>query len=482
MSLGCPRNLVDSEVMLGILEGKGYHICEKVADSEVAIVNTCSFIKDAKIESIDTVLELAQLKKTGRLKALIVTGCLPQRYKKILPGQLREVDGFLGAGNFYRIAEVLKKVLSGERVIQIGGLCESLYDHTNPRSLITPSHYAYIKIAEGCSNRCSYCIIHKLKGPYRSRTIESILQEVKLLSGGLEPSGGGYLRGQYLRSKSSKPKRHHTFPLPQGERVRVSGRLAEINLIGQDTTFYGTDLYGKPALGDLLRKLCRVINSPSLKNIRWVRLLYSHPVHFTDDLINLIKNEPLICKYLDLPVQHINDKVLKIMHRKTTKKDILRLIDRLRSSIPGLAIRSSLIVGHPGEGQKEFEELLDFMEQARFERLGIFIYSREEGTAAYNYPGQVPEREKKRRFDEAMRLQQGISADINMRFLGKKMEVLIDEQDENDRGIYVGRTYADAPEVDGQVFVHTGQKELKPGDFVEVKITDTLEYDLVGKT
>jgi len=440
LSLGCPRNLLDSEVMLGFLKKKGYQLLDTADKADIAIVNTCSFIKDAKAESIDMILDLAELKKAGKLKGLVVTGCLPQRFKDNLKKELPEVDAFLGVGNFYKIPGIIDELLSGRDFFEVTEP-DFLYDHTSPRHLITPPHYAYVKIAEGCDNRCKYCIIYKIRGKYRSRPIDSILEETKSLA--------------------SK------YP------------ISEINLIAQDTTYYGTDIYKKPSLTELLKVLTDEKNTKYYKKIQWIRLLYTHPAHIQQELIDLIKEQPLICNYIDLPIQHINDGVLKAMGRGTTKKDILDLINRLRDSIPGLAIRSSLIVGHPGEGAKEFKELLEFMKQIKFERLGIFTYSKEEGTPAYDYPEQVPEKEKKRRFDVAMKLQQEISADSLQAFLGRKIQVLIDEQNEDDKSVYVGRTYADAPEVDGQVFVHA-DTQLKPGDFVNAEITDTLEYDLVG--
>jgi len=302
------------------------------------------------------------------------------------------------------------------------------------RLLITPSHYAYIKISEGCDNRCSYCVISKIRGPYKSRGMQAILKEINDI------------------------------------RERSNGKLKEINLISQDLTYYGMDLYGKLSLASLLRR----IN----KDIKWVRLLYAHPAHFNDELIDIIKNSAHICKYVDLPVQHISDKLLKSMGRKITKKQILDLITKLRKNIPDIAIRSSLIVGLPGETEKEFKELLGFIKDIKFERLGIFTYSREEDTPAYSFKGQVSDKEKRLRLDEAMKLQQDVARNVNARFFGKTLEVLIEEKQED--GVYLGRTYADAPEVDGQVYVKT-TKTIKPGNFVDVMITDTLEYDLVGE-
>jgi len=458
LSLGCPRNLLDSEVMLGFLRRKGYEVIDTVAESDVAIVNTCSFIDSAKKESIDAILELGRLKQEGKIKALIVTGCLPQRFKTSLKKELPEVDAFLGVGNFYKASAIIDRITAGEQYFEVTQP-DFLYDHTSPRDLISPKHYAYIKIAEGCDNRCNYCVIYKIRGKYRSRPVESVIAEVKQLAA--------------------------KYP------------IKEINLIAQDTTYYGKDLYGELSLARLLRELTSKKNTKDYPDVEWIRLLYTHPAHFTDELIDVIKNEPLICKYLDLPIQHINDKILKSMGRGTAKKDIIGLIDKLRAKIPDLVLRSSLIVGHPGEGQDEFTELMNFIRQVKFERLGVFTYSREEGSPAYNYPDQVSEAVKKRRFERAMQIQQEVSFEVNKRFLGRAMRVLIDEKNADKKGVYIGRTYADAPEVDGQVFVHIRHCEPCPtyavghvpprrwdkvGTFITAKITDTLEYDLVATT
>lgn len=418
LSLGCPKNLVDSEAMLAELIRKGHKIVDDVEKSDIAIVNTCAFIEDAKKESIDAILDLIQLKKEGRIKRLFVAGCLPQRYPKALGKELKEVDEFLGVRDFQET--------SAEK-----------------RFLISPAHYAYIKISEGCDNRCKYCIISKIRGSYRSRTIRAVLGEIKEL---------------YNNSGS---------------------RLSEVNLISQDLTYYGMDLYGKLSLTKLLERFCEDKFVKATKNLRWIRLLYCHPAHFTDELMGIIKDSERICKYIDLPVQHINNKILKQMGRKITKRRILDLISKLRKNIPNIAIRTSLIVGLPGETDKEFRELLEFMKDVKFERLGIFTYSREEGTPAYNFKNQVSDKIKKQRLDAAMKLQQEIAKEVNAAFLGKTLAVLIDEH-QSTMYQYIGRTYADAPEVDGQVFVRS-KKILKPGDFVDVKITDTLEYDLVGE-
>jgi ribosomal protein S12 methylthiotransferase len=413
LSLGCPKNLVDSEAILADYLKKGFKVIDEPGKADVVVVNTCAFIEDAKKESIDVILDLIQLKKEGKIKKIIVAGCLPERYEKVLRKELAEVDIFHGVRDFNK-------------------------DNPDDRLLITPAHYAYIKISEGCDNKCSYCIISQIRGKYRSRPKEVILKEIKSI---------------YDNSK---------------------GELKEINLISQDLTYYGMDLYKKYALPDLLAGID--------KRIKWVRLLYAHPAHFTDELILAIKENPRICKYIDLPVQHISDKLLKSMGRKITKNGILDLIGKLRKNIPGIAIRSSLIVGLPGETDKEFKELLEFIKDVKFERLGIFTYSREEDTPAYNFRNQVNDKEKKRRLDEAMKLQQEISKGINASFIGKTLEVLIDEK--QDDATFIGRAFADAPEVDGQVFVKVGANGHSPphiGNFVDVVITDTLEYDLIGE-
>jgi ribosomal protein S12 methylthiotransferase len=483
LSLGCPRNLVDTEVMLGIIKKAGWRVEEDINNSDIAVINTCGFIKDAKEESIEAILKVARLKKEGMLKALIVTGCLSERYKEELGKELPEVDAFLGTGNFSDIAEVIKKLpLNGNRVKTVPvltgtsnfinpvrngvpgrGISNWIYDHKSPRLLLTPPHYAYTKISEGCRNNCSYCVIKEIRGDFRSRPSPSIIAELKKLS-------------------AEKP-------------------LKEIILIGQDTTLYGADLYKAPSICKLLKEVC------SLGAFKWVRLLYTHPAHIQDCLIDLMRNEPSLCKYIDLPIQHINDNVLKRMNRGVTKKEIIRIIGKLKKHIPDIAIRTSLIVGFPGETEQEFEELLDFVKEIEFDRLGVFLYSREEGTPAYSFECQIPERVKKERFNLIMKAQQEVSMRNNARFLGKTLEVLIDEKDKSDPNLFIGRTEFDAPEVDGIVYIKSkipacqgktaGRKnqkskfktqhrtqntepKLKVGEFVRVKIIDTLEYDLVG--
>jgi ribosomal protein S12 methylthiotransferase len=425
LSLGCPRNLVDSENVLGRLNLKGFPIVD-MAQADVAIVNTCAFIEDARTESVDAILDLIDLKKQSKLKKIIVYGCLAERYKDKLKKELPEVDAFVGKISFP--ANLFKKQ-AGSRLISD----DWRENHDLDRFPLTPRHYVYLKICEGCINNCSYCCIPKIKGRFASLDTNSILKKIEEFD---------------------------------------KNRVAEVNIVGQDITGYGMDLYRAARLPGLLNKIVKKTG-----NIGWIRLLYLYPSRVTDELLDLIKDSPKICKYVDLPIQHINDRILKLMHRDTTNKDTLKLIDKIRKKIPGVAIRTSLIVGFPTETDKEFRELLKFIEGVRFERLGAFIYSKEEGTPAYNFKKQVPGRIKIERLNAVMSLQQKISQDINKKFLGSILDVLIEEKEDNS---YLGRSQYDAPEVDGVVYVNS-QKELNPGDFVKVRITDTLEYDLVGE-
>ncbi|MDD5449734.1 MAG: 30S ribosomal protein S12 methylthiotransferase RimO [Candidatus Omnitrophica bacterium] len=457
ISLGCPRNLVDSEIMLGLLKKDGFKVTEDLSRCDSAVINTCSFIEDAKKESIDLILRVIDLKKENRIKSIIVAGCLPQRYPSELNKELKEIDAFIGTSDFIKLPRIVRDTLKGKRILEVSKRPSFLADHTHARSLITPDHLVYLKIAEGCNNRCSYCVIPAIRGVLRSRRMKSLLKETRALT--------------------------------------AAHKISEINLIGQDTTLYGTDHGGKPLLSELLKKLA------GLKAARWLRLLYTHPEHYTDELIAVIKNEPSICKYADLPLQHINGRVLKSMNRGINKKKILELISRLRHEIPGLAIRTAFIVGFPGETEKEFKELVEFIKDIKFERLGVFEYSREEGTRAYGFKGQIPEKVKQERLDVIMRLQQEISEGINAGYMGRELTALIDtviartpseakrpkqSQKQDCFGpaglamTYEGRTEFDAPEVDGTCFIRS-KKRHKPGDFVRVKIIDTLEYDLVGE-
>ena len=404
LSLGCPRNLVDSESILGRLNLKKYPIVD-ISKATVAIINTCAFVEDAKKESIDAILDLIELKREGKLSKIIIHGCLAERYKESLVKELPEIDAFVGK-------------------ISLNHDCRAFP--------ITPRHYAYLKICEGCINNCSYCIIPKIKGRLVSLDLASVIKRV--------------------------------------EKFNQEG-ISELNIIGQDITGYGQDLYGSSKLPKLIRRLLSKAN-----DIGWIRLLYLYPSRVSDELIELMGLEPKICKYVDLPLQHINERILKLMRRQTTRKYILSLIEKLRKRIPGVGLRTSLIVGFPSETAREFKELLKFIEEIRFERLGAFIYSQEEGTKASSMPGQVPHQEKVERFNAVMSLQQNISLKINKKFLGLDLKVLIDEKKDD---FYLGRSEYDAPEVDGLVYVKS-KKTLRPGDFVKVKINGTLEYDLVG--
>jgi len=406
LSLGCPRNLVDAESITGRLNFKGYKIIEDVTKSDVALVNTCAFIQDAKLESIDAILDLIELKKQGKVKKIIVYGCLAQRYKDELRRQLPEVDAFVGTLGL---------------------------NHETKRFALTPEHYAYLKICEGCVNNCSYCVIPKIKGKLTSLDELSIINKVKRFN---------------------------------------SEKISELNIIGQDITGFGMDRNKQSQLTALLKKI--MDNTP---DIGWVRLLYLNPERVSDELLAMIKSERRICKYIDLPIQHINNRVLSRMCRNITEKEIVSLIQKIRKIIPGVCLRTSLIVGFPSETDEEFKQLFNFVKDIKFERLGAFIYSREEGTPAYNFKGQVPKELKEERFNMIMSSQAGIAADVNSKLLGKSILVLVEDKLD---GAYIGRTQYDAPEVDGVVYINS-KKALKKGEFVKVKITDTLEYDLVGE-
>ncbi len=434
MSLGCPRNLLDSEVLLALLEGKGLEIAGEPEGSDIAIVNTCGFIQDAKEESIELVLQLAELKKSGKIKKLVVTGCLPQRYPKELADQIKEIDAVFGTSDFIKIPGALEKLFSDRCIKEVSLEPDFLYDHTYSRKILTPGHFAYVKIQEGCSNRCSYCVIPNLKGPRRSRSIESVLKEI--------------------------------------ETLKEENDIKELVLIGQDTTSFGIDRGGKSELARLLREV-----SPLMEE-GWVRLLYTHPAHFTDELIETITEVDNICKYVDLPIQHASSRILKVMNRRVKKDEMTSLIKKLRERMDGLTLRTSVIVGFPGETDEEFRELLDYLEEIRFDRLGAFIYSREEGTPAFGFENQIPIEVKEQRFDEVMRLQQRISSENNLRLLESTVKVLIDEEDASGSDQFTGRSQMDAPEVDGSVYL---KGSGKVGQFCTARITGSMEYDLVGE-
>ncbi len=421
INLGCARNLVDAQMMLGRLKKNGHRIVQ-AEDAQTVIVNTCSFIEEARQESIDTILDLVELKKLGKIKKVIVAGCLAQRYGKELTKEFPGVDAFIGTPTLNR-----------------DGMPDQLQ--------LTPQHFAYVKICESCFNACSFCAIPKIKGKFISRTIESIVKEVKALDA-------------------------------QG--------VKEINIIGQDITAYGMDLYREKSLARLLKELTGVI-----KNIEWIRLLYAFPSHVTDELIDVIAHEPKICKYIDMPLQHISDHILLEQNRNITTQGTIDLIKKIRRAMPDGFIRTTFITGLPGETKEDFEEMRAFVREFRFERVGVFVYSKEEGTLAAKMKGQVPEITKKMRLDALMKDQQAISAEIQQSFVGRTLKVLIEEKEKKlvtstnfeqqlvDVTNYIGRSEYDAPDVDGVVYVRS-KAMLKAGDFVKVKITDAYEYDLAG--
>lgn len=434
ISLGCDKNLVDTEMMLGLLNRDGYTFTDDENEAEVIVVNTCCFIGDAKEESVNTILEMARLKETGKCRALIVTGCLAQRYKQEIIDEIPEVDGILGTSTYDEISHVLKEALGGREHIQCFHGLEVLPETKTERILTTGGHYAFLKIAEGCDKRCTYCIIPSLRGSFRSVPMERLVREAE----GLAQQG-----------------------------------VKELILVAQETTLYGVDLYGKKALPQLLKKLCAV------SGIQWIRIQYCYPEEITEELIQTIRNEDKICNYLDLPIQHASDGILKRMGRRTTKAQLKETVARLREAIPDIALRTTLISGFPGETEDDHEELMEFVDEMEFERLGVFAYSAEEDTPAASFPDQVPDEVKEDRRGEIMELQQEISFEHSQSMIGRTLEVMI-EGKVADENAYVGRTYMDGPGVDGMIFVQTGE-ELMSGDFVRVRVTGAMEYDLIGE-
>jgi ribosomal protein S12 methylthiotransferase len=431
VSLGCPKNLVDSEVILGLLSKEGYLLTTDPSKAEIIIVNTCSFIQDATKEAIETILGLTHYKKRGRCKLLIVSGCLPQRYGRILEKELPEVDLFIGTGTFQHLPQILKE--KREKKTFLSG-STFLYDEKTPRILSTPPFIAYLKIAEGCSKTCTFCTVPKIRGPYRSRRPRSVIEEAKRLA-------------------------------DQG--------VKELILIAQDTTAYGEDLQNRTNLKKLLKGLVKV------EGLRWIRILYSYPKanYFTDGLLELIAHEERICPYLDLPIQHIDDGILRRMGRKTRSHGIRNLIQKIRTFLPTVSLRTSLIVGFPGEGETQFNALLEFVREMQFDHLGAFKYSPEEGTPASRLPGQIPEAVKEERLRTLMELQKRISLKKYRQMVGRKIEVLV-EGPNHPGGLLQGRLQTQAPEIDGCVFL---KGKARPGDWVEARITQALPYDLVGE-
>lgn len=433
VSLGCAKNLVDSEVMTGLLRESGYEIVTGGDNADILLVNTCGFIDAAKEESVNAIMEAARYKEKGKCKALVVTGCLAQRYKDELLAEIPEIDGLIGTGEIPHIAKVVGEAVEGRKPVRVA-TPTFIYDHQSPRDLATPGYSAYIKVADGCNNRCAYCAIPSIRGDYRSRPVESI----------------------------------------QAEAMRLAaGGVREVNLIAQDTTRYGFDLYGSYKLDLLLQRLVVI------EGLDWLRVLYAYPTHFTDSLIEVMASNEKICRYIDIPLQHADDEILRAMHRQGSTGQILHLIDKLRKNIPGLTLRTSFIVGFPGETEQHFQNLVDFVKTVGFDRIGVFTYSLEEGTAAAELPGQVPDEVKEARKDILINIQQGISLAKNMKKIGTTVAALIEGKEETAPGVYYGRTQADAPEVDGTVLV-SGQG-LSPGDIVSVKITHAYEYDLIGE-
>ncbi len=432
MSLGCPKTLVDSELILGKLDPRKFSIAQTVADCDVALLNTCAFIGSAQEESVDQILRLIELKKEGAIQKVVVLGCLVQRFPQDLQKELKEVDAFVGSGEYDKIPQIVERVIGGEQVAEIG-VPGYLYTSAEARIALTPVYSRYLKISEGCDHTCAFCVIPSFRGKHRSRTLEDVVAEAERL---------------------------------------VSEGARELILTGQDTTFFGYDLAGKFLLPDLLKKLNEI---PKLK---WIRILYAYPSLVSDALIDSIASLDKVCHYLDMPLQHVSDKILRSMQRGTRSDSTHKLITKLRRGIPDLALRTTFIVGYPGETEQEFRELLSVMEEVRFERLGIFTYSPEEGSLAATLPGQVSEKTKQKRLETGMLLQQKISAENNQRLLGRTLEILVEEKGE-EAGIWLGRTYMDAPEVDGTVFINAQQ--LTPGQFVSARIVGTREYDLVAE-
>lgn len=433
ISLGCDKNLADSEEMLGMLVENGYEITNEESEAEVIVINTCAFIHDAKEESVNSILEMAQYKENGKLKALLVTGCLAQRYQREITEEIPEVDAVLGTGSWDELIQALDKVFEGEKYLDFQSI-DRLPRAAGKRVITTGGYYDYLKIAEGCDKFCTYCIIPKLRGKYRSIPMEKLAAQAE------------YLASQGVR---------------------------ELIVVAQETTVYGQDLYGEKSLHILLKKLCRI------PGIQWIRILYCYPEEIYPELIQTMKEERKICHYLDLPIQHCNNRILKRMGRRTTKEELIQIVETLRKEIPDIILRTTLITGFPGETQEEHEELMEFIDTMEFDRLGVFTYSAEEDTPAARMPDQIDEEEKQRRQAELMELQQEISIDKGNARIGSEVEVMV-EGKVADENAYVARTYGDAPGVDGYLFINT-DTQLMSGDFAMVHVTGALEYDLIGE-
>ena len=432
ISLGCDKNLADSEEMLGLLTAGGHEITDDETQADAIVINTCCFIKDAKEESVETILEMAEYKKTGSCHALVVTGCMAQRYQKEIIQEVPEVDAVLGTTSYGDIVKALEEAVAGNHFEEFRDI-DYLPDTGSKRVLTTGGHFGYLKIAEGCDKHCTYCIIPKLRGRFRSVPMERLVA--------------------------------------QAEDMAEQG-VKELILVAQETTVYGKDLYGKKSLHILLKKLCEI------RGIRWIRVLYCYPEEIYDELIETIRDEKKICHYLDIPIQHASDRILKRMGRRTSKQELIDIIGKLRKEIPDIVLRTTLITGFPGETEEDHEELKEFVDEMEFDRLGVFTYSPEENTPAAEMADQVPEEVKEERRDELMELQQEISYDRGQDRIGQELLVMI-EGKVADESAYIGRTYGDAPKVDGYIFVQTGEL-LMTGDFAKVRVTGALEYDLIG--
>ena len=433
ISLGCDKNLVDTEVMLGMLASRGYEMTNDEQEADIIVINTCCFIHDAKEESIQNILEMAEYKKNGSAKALIVTGCMAERYRQEILDEIPEVDEVLGTTAYDRILDAVDAALAGQHEVMTADL-DALPLPETKRLVTTGGHFAYLKIAEGCDKHCTYCIIPKIRGNFRSVPMERLIKEAEELA-------------------------------DQG--------VKELILVAQETTLYGKDLYGEKSLPKLLRELCKI------SGIRWIRILYCYPEEITDELIQVMKEEPKICHYLDLPIQHANDTILKRMGRRTSKQELIDIVQKLRKEIPDICLRTTLITGFPGETQEQHEEVMEFIDTLEFDRLGAFTYSPEEDTPAATFEDQIDEEVKEDRQADIMELQQEIAFDKAEDMIGREVLVMI-EGKVADENAYVGRTYRDAPNVDGLIFINT-DVELISGDFAKVKVTGALDYDLIGE-
>lgn len=440
VSLGCPKNLVDSETMLGLIHEENYEITNDPSEAEIIIVNTCGFIESAKEESINTILQMAEYKKSGSCKYIIVTGCLSQRYAEELFSELPEADAIAGVEVYDEIGSIIKRVMNGERFIMLErSKPDVIYTSKEtflPRILTTPSYTAYLKIAEGCDNCCSYCAIPKIRGPYRSKPMEQVLKEAKALA---------------------------------------DNGVKELIVVAQDTTRYGEDLPGgKLLLADLLKELNKI------ESLKWIRVMYCYPNNFTDELIETFASLDKVCKYVDLPLQHASNRLLASMNRYDTREEVETLLAKLRKRIPGIVIRTTFIVGFPGETDADFEELKEFVEQQRFENAGVFAYSQEEGTVAGAMPNQIPDEIKQERYHELMALQAQISEEIHKDTEGQTLEVLVEGIEEDGSDLHYGRSYREAPDIDGLVFIEN-PGDIKPGCFVKVNILQGFTYESVGE-